>query len=242
MIKSTHRIVDRLDFLKGLETVLYADDTRRVFREIDQLHPMLVRESWIFGDQWDTSSTEHGLTKVVKTAVEASGSAILSLEPVTLESGKRGRVDMVFHRHIRESNVTLHLIVELKRPGKLVMDNFSQVINNATAITNHPEVSGDRHKWDYWLVGTDMDDAIRSQRDDNHWYPGFVKDFGAYRLFIVMWEELLDQVESRLEWMRQELSVLSSDSVGLEYLKRSHSDYLPSAILECAASDEDEMR
>ena len=239
MIRSTHRIVDRLDFLKGLQSVLYADGTRRMFREVDQLHPMLVREPWIFGDQWDSSASEHGLTKVVKSAVEASGEAVLALEPVTLESGKRGRVDMVFHRCVREANVTLHLLVELKRPGKLIMDNFSQVINNATAIINHPEVSNERHRWDYWLLGTDMDEAIRSQRDDNHWHPGFVKDFGTYRLFVIMWEELLEQVENRLEWIRQELSLVSNDAAGIEYLKRSHALYVPPTILELGTPDED---
>ena len=56
------RTAKRLDFLTGLGSLLYIDETARVFREVDQLHPILIREPWVFGDEWDSSLSEHGLT------------------------------------------------------------------------------------------------------------------------------------------------------------------------------------
>ena len=52
LIRSAHRVANRLDFLTGLGSILYTDKTAKVFREVDQLHPMLVREPWVFGDEW----------------------------------------------------------------------------------------------------------------------------------------------------------------------------------------------
>ncbi len=44
VIRSAHRVQDRIDFLTGLGSMLYADATAKVFREVDQLHPMVVRD------------------------------------------------------------------------------------------------------------------------------------------------------------------------------------------------------
>ena len=53
LIRSSHKVADRLDFVNGLGLLLYSDDTRRTFREVDQLHPMVVAEPWLFGDEWE---------------------------------------------------------------------------------------------------------------------------------------------------------------------------------------------
>lgn len=229
LIRSAHRVANRLDFLAGLSSILYTDETAKVFREVDQLHPILVRESWVFGDEWDSSLSEHGLTKVVRTAVEASGEAVLALEPVKLESGKGGRVDMVFHRHIFESRLTRHLVVELKRPGKLDMTHFSQVVNYAQVITDHPEVANSPHKWDFWLVGTDMEAAVKTMRQNDNSQPGLVSDYGAFRLYVITWGELLDQLRHQLEWYREELAISPTETTGLAYLQESHQEFLPNA-------------
>ena len=229
LIRAAHRVASRLDLLAGLSSMLYTDKTAKIFREVDQLHPILVREPWVFGDEWDSSLSEHGLTKVVRTAVEASGEALLALEPVRLESGKGGRVDMVFHRHIVESRLTRHLVVELKRPGKLDMTHFSQVANYAQVITDHPEVAKSPHRWDFWLVGTDMDATVNAQRQEDHTLPGLVKEYRAHRLFVITWGELLDQLRHKLEWYREELAISPTETTGLTYLQESHQEYLPNA-------------
>ena len=229
MIRSAHRVADRLDFLTGLGSLLYTDKTARVFREVDQLHPILVREPWVFGDEWDSSLSEHGLTKVVRTAVEASGEAVLRLEPVKLESGKGGRVDLLFHRHNYESQLTRHLVVELKRPGKLNMTHYSKVVDYAQTITDHPEVAQSPHRWDFWLVGTDMSNSVKTQRQGTDDQPGLVRDFGAYRLFVITWGELLDQLRRKLEWYREELAMSTTDATGLAYLQKTHEEFLPKA-------------
>ncbi|MFG1645731.1 ATP-binding protein [Amycolatopsis sp. NPDC049252] len=151
IVRSANTVANRVDFVAGLRRLLYSDEARKKFREVDQLHPMLVREPWIFGDEWSLSLSESGLSRVVRDAVTRSG-AEFAPSPVALPSGKRGRVDMVFYRHLPESERNRHLVVELKRPMKATMKEFSQLNNYATAITGSPEVSGTPNEWDFWLI------------------------------------------------------------------------------------------
>jgi hypothetical protein len=240
VIRAATRVTDRLDFVNGLASLLYADETRRVFREVDQLHPMLVREPWMFGDEWDNCLSEHGLTRVVRAvAATQSPETVVAVEPVTLENGQRGRVDILFHKAMPESERDRHLVVELKRPGKLTMQHFGQVTNYAVAITNHPEVARTNTVWDFWLVGTELDDSVAAQRSDDSNRKGFVKDYGRYRLWIIDWGELLDSIRRKYEAFRSALEVVPTTEDGLKYVRRVHAQYLP---VGCAETDDSEEK
>jgi hypothetical protein len=227
IVRSAHQVADRLDFIEGLGSALYSDETTKQFREVDQLHPMLVAEPWVFGDEWSHSLSEHGLTKVVRSAVEVSGERLLALDPIRLPDGRRGRVDMLFHRHHPESRTTRHLVVELKRPGKLTMDHYGQVMNYAAAITDHPEVKGAHHVWSFWLVGSDTDGALDRQRSQDPLRPGLAHRDGSVEVCIVTWGELLEGLRRKYRWYRDNLDIPLNEETGLAYLRRIHAEYAP---------------
>jgi hypothetical protein len=229
VIKAAQTIADRDDFVRGLGRLLFSDENRKTFREVDQLHPMLVREPWIFGDEWTLSLSESGLTGVVKAALHRLGKDVeFASEPVVLPSGKKGRVDMVFYRNLPESEATRHLVVELKRPMTLTTTEWAQLNNYATAITDHPQVDTAPHQWDFWLVGTDMDPAVKNLLSDSS-QPGLTTTAqgGRYRLWVVTWGQLLDRANRRLEAFRQALEVVSSDETARAYLNRKHAEFIP---------------
>ena len=167
LVRVAQTVTDRSDFVRGLRGLLYSDETRRVFREVDQLHPMLVVEPWIFGDEWHLALSESGLTGVVNACIGGLGDDVeYAPGPVKLPSGKAGRVDLVFYRHLPESDRTRHLVVELKRPMKLTMKEYGQLAGYATAITEHPAVANTATVWDFWLVGTDIEKTVANQCTD----------------------------------------------------------------------------
>jgi hypothetical protein len=228
IIKSAQTVADRADFTHGLRGLLYADETRTQFREVDQLHPMLVNEPWIFGDEWDFSLSEVGLTRLVRTLItKENEEAEFASNPVILESGKRGRVDMVFTRHLPESERTRHLVVELKRPKRLTMTEFGQVNNYASAITGHSEVVGAPHFWDFWLVGTEIEQAVRNLYSDPTVRPGLTTNNAQYRIWVVTWGQLLDQAERRIRAFQSALELVSTDETSRNYLERVHAEFIP---------------
>jgi len=226
IVRAAQTVADRSDFLHGLRRLLYADETRIVFREVDQLHPMLVNEPWIFGDEWSLALSETGLTRVVRTLVTQHGNVEFAANPVLLPSGKRGRVDMVFSRHLPESERTRHLVVELKRPMRLTMTQFAQINTYASAITGHPEVQGTPHDWDFWLVGTELDDVVRNQYS-NPARPGLTTNNPRYRIWVMTWGQLLDQAERRVQAFRSALELVSTDQTSRNYLQRKHAKFIP---------------
>lgn len=227
IIKSAQTIADRADFIRGLRLLLYADQLQREFREVDQLHPLLVNEPWIFGDEWSFSLSESGLTRVIKTLVlGVEKEAEFACDPVVLPTGKKGRVDMVFSRHFPESERTRHLVVELKRPKTIGMLEFSQVTNYATAIVEHSAVVGSAHMFDFWLIGTEIDTAVSKLYSDPA-RPGLITNISEYRLWVVSWGQLLDQAERRIKAFQSALELSSSDATSREYLQRKHSEFIP---------------
>jgi hypothetical protein len=226
IVQAAQTVADRSDFLHGLRGLLYADETKREFREVDQLHPMLVTEPWIFGDEWTLALSESGLTRVVRALITERDDVEFAPRPVVLPSGKRGRVDMVFSRHLPESERTRHLVVELKRPMRLTMTEFGQINNYASAITGHPEVLGTPHDWDFWLVGTEIDDAVRNQYSDPA-RPGLTTNNPRYRIWVMTWGQLLDQAERRVQAFRAALELISTDQTSRDYLQRKHAQFIP---------------
>lgn len=227
IIRSAQTIADRADFIRALRTLLYTDSVRREFREVDQLHPLLVNEPWIFGDEWNLALSEVGLTRLIKELlVNVEKEAEFSAEPVVLPSGKKGRVDMAFSRHLPESERTRHLVVELKRPKTIRMAEFSQVTDYATAIVRHPQVVDSPHTFDFWLIGTEIDDAVRNQYSDPS-RPGLTTNHAKYRLWVMSWGQLLDHAERRIQAFQTALELSSSDAASRQYLQRKHAEFIP---------------
>lgn len=228
IVRASNTVAERLDFLLGLRQLLYADETRQEFREVDQLHPILVREPWVFGDEWTQSLNEAGLTRVVRSAVGiANGDRVFAPKPVKTPSGKSGRVDMVFYRHLPESEGRRHLVVELKRASRtLNMADYSQVMEYATAITSHAEVTDSQHRWDFWLVGTAIEGALRNQMRGTG-VPDLAHVSHEYRVFVMSWGRLLEAAGRRHEALRRELDLVSTDATATEYLTRVHQEFIP---------------
>ncbi|MGW0355825.1 hypothetical protein ACWDXV_16620 [Nocardia nova] len=224
IIRSAQTVADRADFIEGLSRLLFSDATRKEFREVDQLHPMLVQEPWIFGDEWSLALSESGLTRVVKTIVNMQAPDVeFAPAPVLLSDGKRGRVDMMFYRYLPESEKNRNLVVELKRPMDLTMVEYSQIAKYAAAITGHPEVASDRNVWDFWLIGTNVEDSLNNLRSD----AGLVNETGSYRLWVKTWSELIDQAQRRNEAFRKALDLVSSDQSSRAYLQNKHAEFIP---------------
>jgi hypothetical protein len=56
-------VLDRIDFLELLKTLLFERESREGLRERDQLHRMLEKELWAFGDAYTVAVSEVGLAE-----------------------------------------------------------------------------------------------------------------------------------------------------------------------------------
>lgn len=118
IISAAKEVSNRLNFLKGLETLVYG--AKKELKERRELHRILIGETWIFGEQFNLSVDDESLTAVLRKHRQLVGVETDQIDPVTVLDGSRGIVDIMLSRFIPQTDETKreHLVIELKRPSQ----------------------------------------------------------------------------------------------------------------------------
>jgi hypothetical protein len=128
-----------------------------------------------------------------------------------------------------------HLVVELKRPGvRLTLLEYAQLSGYANTVAQDDRFRDTGTSWDFWLVGNDMDDALRSQARQKHLPPGCASDSGNVRLWVRTWAEIIEECRRRLHFYRKELEYQSENEHAVDYLVRRHADTVARLVGTCA--------
>jgi hypothetical protein len=100
IISASKIITDRLEFLQGLETLVFDKELKHKVHERTQLHRIVAENSWMFGEQYHLSVDDESLTQVLKAHLSDKMQIELD-KPVLREDGRRGIVDLMFSRNIQ---------------------------------------------------------------------------------------------------------------------------------------------
>src|SRR5208282_1427969 len=82
IISAAKMVADRLNFLDGLEAMLFDPDLKKHFKERAQLHQILADNTWIFGEEFALAVNDQSLTEVLRQALKAADREIVIDEPV----------------------------------------------------------------------------------------------------------------------------------------------------------------
>lgn len=240
IIKASKVVADRLDFLAGLEQLVFDEPSRSTLLERRQLHRILEQETWIFGEEFNLSGSELTLTNVLRKHlasldIELSDDAA----PVTTENGKSGRVDLLFGRVVPQpkEDEREYLVVELKRPiQKLDDDAVLQVKRYARALASDERFASTKTRWVFYLVGNEMADPVWQEARQPNRTEGilFEDPDKRYRIWSRTWSEVIRGAKARLEFFRKELEYNASDETAMAYLRATHEKYLPKTKTETA--------
>lgn len=235
VIASTSLAANRLDSLRGLETMLFDPLSRRQLLEREQLHRFLEDEAWVFGDQYAMTGSEIGLTEVLRRHLKALGRDELlgtRASPVKTADGRSRRLDLMLTRTASAGLGRLdHLVVEIKRPDLVLSGaEVNQIEQYAHAVSHDEQFAGREVRWDFVLVGNRMDSFVLDGVDSDGVRPR-VPGKGAYRVRVLTWSRILEDCRQRLEFVRSSLELESGVADGLDYLRRVHPDRLPQALV-----------
>jgi hypothetical protein len=152
MINASKIVTDRLDFLKGLEYLLYDPQSRPTLKERSQLHKLVSRNTWIFGDEFFLVNNDESLTNVLRKHVKDAFFDVDLDKPVLRDDGSTGVVDIALSNippdeEVVDKDVVIskilerqpsegrhHLIIELKRPSQ----NVNSTVISQTRATRLP--------------------------------------------------------------------------------------------------------
>lgn len=237
LIQVGREVGSRLDFLSGLQVILFERQTRARLLERRQLHRMLAHETWIFGEEWSLTGDDVRLTRVLDNYLNFLGKPgeeveLATAKPVLLEDGTDAIPDLVLGRQLEtDSDVFRMLVVELKRPShKLDDTDVSQLRGYASKIVSDESFKQPNVEWEFWLVGNDIATTVDEQRRQSQWPHGVVQ-VSPYKIVVKTWAEVISAAEHRLKFVQKSLQYETNRDGGLAYLREKYGEYLPADVM-----------
>ena len=153
VITTSRTIADRLRFLEGLDILLFEPDSTKALKERKQLHKLLARHPWIFGEEFNLSLSDRHLTRALERHINLLGRETANLEPVkAIDGADPGIIDLMLTKTLRRTEDELeHLVIELKRPSQDInADVLAQIKRYALAVAKDPRFHEGKVKWKFW--------------------------------------------------------------------------------------------
>lgn len=230
VITASRLVGDRLDFLHGLNALLFDTATRKATKERRQLHRILAQETWLFGEEWTLTGDDERLTEVLRKHLRFVGedAELAETGDVLLSDGADGIPDLVLGRKRQSAENHFHqLVVELKRPNyRLGDEDVSQIRKYADAIYKDERFSQKNVNWEFWLVGNTTKDVVDGMREQPH-LPFGVVQAAPYKIVVKTWAEVISDAEYRLDFVQKSLAYASNRDKGLASLREKYAQYLP---------------
>ena len=210
------------------------DDFQKRLKERSQLHKILVRELWLFGDEYSYGYDDISLRNVLKQhlhllerdeiANDIDYKSIKSLNDIPdiglfrqFPTGKPGHYE--------------NLIIELKRPScNIGIKEISQVKRYAHAIERNDHFDKDKTKWKIILLGVHLDDYAEFEIKQAGRETGLIhkSETGSMEVWVKEWNQVIQEAKGKHQHLKQMLELEVKDNEeGLNYLRSKYKEYIP---------------
>jgi hypothetical protein len=207
IVASTKLVADRVTTLDVIRRLVFDDAQKKKTLERGQLDVVVGENTWLFGEAFNLSMAETGLTKAINAVCSHAGQPAKT-KGAKLADGKSGRLDIVLGRRVPLSDANRHeyLIVELKRPEPAVSySELSQVYKYADALMARDEFKRLDATWNFWLVCNAYDDSLQHQLRQKDAPLGRALNGERHSVWVKSWAELLSECDARLDFVQQHL-------------------------------------
>lgn len=236
IINAAKVVADRLNFLMGLEGLLFDPESKKRFLERSQLHRLLAPNTWLFGEEFNLTVDDESLNTVLARHIAHLGRdpADLSPAPVLREDGRTGVVDLMLSRLVPQPGAVKreHLVIELKRPKQKVDDGvLGQIKEYAFAVAGDERFRDTDTRWRFIAVSNELSEGVRRQANQRNRAFGLVHDDESQPItvWVFTWGQLLERARARLEFFRKELNFNANQDSAQFHLRKLYSKYLPVA-------------
>lgn len=216
IIKTNKVIVDKLTFLHLLESYLAYGDTSKYILERSQLHKIIEKHLWIFGNQYELGTSDKTIDSIVQKIRESFFDK--NNDSVNDSEGNTYLIpDLFLYRRIGipTSQRRYHnLLIELKRPSvKIGKEEIRQVTDYADVIAKNERLKN--YKWDIFILSSDIkDDEVASLVKDNK----VLYSSENINIFTKTWKDIIDAQKWILDEYQQSLDVEISEELDEEYM------------------------
>lgn len=238
LISANTKLVNRLDFLKALKEIVFDPEGRKTAMERTQLHKLLERNTWVFGEEYDLMVSDRSLDAVLERHLSMIRDPEDSpLQPVRRDDGSVGIVDLMLGQTGRTVNRSEYLVVELKRPSVTISaKEVEQIKSYADAVTSDPQFQGRKSHWDFLLISTKIHRVTQNDIKDNP--KGLLADWTHLdppaRIWVKTWADLIDEREEQLRFFRDALNYDASREHAIDYVNTNFPEQVVPPTLRVA--------
>lgn len=230
IISASKEVSDRIKFLSGLDLLVY--EYKKHVKERTQLHRLLAKNTWVFGDSFTLSVDDQSLTEVLRKHKQFLNDDIVINEPVKRLDGRVGIVDLMLSRQVPRNRPEEleHLVVELKKPDVVIgQKEIEQIKSYAHAVAKDERFRSLKTKWDFWVISNDYDDYAEMELDNDAYENGVIYKTSKkvdITIWIKTWSELFADNRHRLEFLKNKLDFNVDKEDAIEYLKSTYAQYV----------------
>ncbi|AZK61213.1 ATP-binding protein [Pectobacterium odoriferum] len=229
IISASKAVTNRLDFIKGLEQLLFDEETKNSFLERDQLHKILEKEAWIFREDFNLTGSEENLNEVLLKHLNLLGERNGNESKVIRPDGSTGRVDLMLSKARKPSEGKFdHLVVELKRASKKIdAAVIAQIKSYAFTVASDPRFDKANTYWTFIAVSNEFDAYAQEEASQSGRAPGLIHIKDNISVWIYTWAELLSMAKTRLSYFQKQLSYEANRESATKYLIETHEKFIP---------------
>lgn len=242
VISAAKLVADRLKFIDALRFILFDYEAKKKLKERSQLHKILERNTWVFGEEYHLWASDKELTNVLRVHKDKLDPSIMIDDPVKIVGKSKGIVDLMLSRSQRRhrANDIEHLVIELKAP-KVVLSakDMTQIEGYALAVEKDARFNGiDGLQWHFWLVSDEYNEEVAARIEGG---PDPQRRLISKRkrvsVGVKTWSEIIEENLARLQFIKDALEHRVDDGQALVYLQERHRELLEGVIVE---SDDDD--
>ena len=235
IISASKMVADRLQFLTGLEAILFDSDKKKHLKERSQLHRIIAQNCWLFGEEYSLSVDDRSLSEVLRKHRKLIGEDAVIDEPVKHISKSRGIVDLVLSRSIRQhkANGIVHLVVELKAPKVPInKKEIQQVEEYAISVMKDERFRNVDTQWIFWAISDDFGEYAEYRMKAYSESSGKIHEQEDHSIWVKTWAQVLEENRARLQFFKEKLEYEADKGASLEYLKERYSKFLEGVLVE----------
>ena len=231
IISSAKIVANRLNFLNGLENLLFEKESKQNLLERDQLHKILENEAWLFDEEFALAGSELRLEEILSKHLAELGQREDDPAPVEVGEGKTGRVDLMLHKVVQPRTGEYdYLIVELKRPSQKINSKvLTQIESYAMAVAKDERFQNIPARWTFIAISNDFDDLAKSKANQRDRPKGKVYDDATLNITVwaKSWADVINDARARLRFVNEQLAYEADQSSAKAYLKKAHAKFIP---------------
>ncbi|MDF3285475.1 ATP-binding protein [Gordonia sp. N1V] len=223
LIEANTKLVNRLDFLQALKQMVFDPATNKSTQERTQLHAMLEKNTWVFGEEYDLMASDRSLDAVLDRYLAHIDGPDTQPKPVRRHDGSVGRVDLMLGQSRPAVGRNDYLIVELKRPSVTISaKEVQQIKSYADAVTSDAQFRGRKSHWDFVLVSAKIDRITMKDIQDNPL--GLLADWRDQdpptRIWVKTWAQIIDERTDQLRFFKDALNHDASREHAIDYVNK----------------------